>query len=47
MQMAPANGLCLCKETEPFKHQHNNHCGHPAIRHAGHIDYLVGNILHY
>lgn len=28
-------------------HQHSPSCGHPAIAHAGHTDYLVGGRLHH
>ena len=40
-------GLCLCKQTNKYKHKHGKNCGHLMITHAGHIDYIVGNTLHY
>lgn len=28
-------------------HTHNSHCGHTAIRHGDHLDYLVDGKLHH
>ncbi|HLH39771.1 MAG TPA: hypothetical protein VKX39_11545 [Bryobacteraceae bacterium] len=28
-------------------HQHGENCGHPAVPHGDHVDYLVGGHLHH
>jgi hypothetical protein len=33
--------------THPAGHAHGSGCGHEAVPHAGHTDYLVGNHLHH
>ena len=32
---------------QPHDHQHGSGCGHTAVRHAGHIDYLHDGHLHH
>lgn len=32
---------------EHHDHQHSSTCGHIAIRHEGHVDYLVDGHLHH
>ena len=39
--------LCLCEETRGYKHVHGPYCGHPAIWHDGHLDYIVDGKLHH
>ncbi len=34
-------------ETHPAGHVHGAECGHEAVPHAGHTDYLVGDHLHH
>ena len=36
----------VCDGHEP-EHVHGPSCGHPAVPHAGHVDYLVGGHLHH
>ncbi|MDR8524095.1 hypothetical protein [Shewanella fidelis] len=37
-----------CSHTHKHEnHTHSNHCGHTAIRHEGHVDYLVNGKLHH
>lgn len=39
--------VCLCEITRKYKHVHGPKCGHPAILHDGHIDYIVDGKLHH
>jgi len=34
-------------EGHPAKHVHGPACGHAAVPHGDHVDYLVGNRLHH
>jgi hypothetical protein len=34
-------------EHHDFEHEHGPDCGHEAVRHGDHVDYLVGAHLHY
>ena len=34
---------CAEKHHPNHTHKHGPNCGHPAVRHDGHIDYLVGS----
>ena len=34
-------------EHEAHKHQHGAGCGHKAVKHAGHVDYLHDGHLHH
>lgn len=36
-----------CTIHEHHNHQHNKDCGHPAIKHNDHIDYLHDGHLHH
>ena len=38
---------CLCKQHPGPEHTHGPGCGHTAIRHDGHVDYLVSGHLHH
>jgi hypothetical protein len=35
------------KTHEPHDHEHGPECGHTAVRHDGHIDYLHDGCLHH
>lgn len=39
--------ICLCEITREYKHVHGPMCGHPAIYHDGHLDYIVDGKLHH
>jgi len=39
--------VCLCEITKDYKHVHGPKCGHTAILHDGHIDYIVDGKLHH
>ena len=36
-----------CQQHEGHKHQHGPKCGHTAIEHEGHLDYLHDGHLHH
>jgi len=40
-------GSCFCRETKKLKHVHGPDCGHIAVYHDGHLDYIVDGILHH
>jgi hypothetical protein len=35
------------KHAQAHQHQHGLNCGHPAVQHDGHTDYLDGGHLHH
>ena len=37
----------MCPLTQDLKHEHDTDCGHPGIRHNGHVDYIVEGRLHH
>jgi hypothetical protein len=37
----------MSKHHEDHTHQHGPSCGHKAVRHAGHVDYLHDGHLHH
>lgn len=39
--------ICLCHITRKFKHNHGPNCGHEAVRHDDHLDYIVDGVLHH
>ena len=41
------NNACLCSLTRVLKHNHDTKCGHPLVRHDGHLDYIVEGRLHH
>ena len=38
---------CTDKHHSEHSHQHGPGCGHPAVRHDGHVDYLHDGHLHH
>ena len=43
----PEGPLCLCAITQNFKHIHGPNCGHPAVYHDMHLDYIVNGRLQH
>lgn len=39
--------VCICEATREYKHVHGPNCGHHAIMHDGHVDYIVNGKLHH
>ena len=37
---------CSAPTHADHAHQHGPGCGHPAVRHSGHVDYLHDGHLH-
>ena len=36
----------ICNTHERHEHQHGDSCGHKAVKHGNHVDYVHGRHLH-